>query len=86
MSRRKENVRKMCEQIRAVAANSGMSNDNWVQIYRITHRIKRTTWRGDENKLDNKITDQIKQISMRIFTNNVSSVNLKNNHPPATDY
>lgn len=80
MSRRKENVRKACSEI-----------NQWIKLYskgnirldyvfkrikKLTHRIKRTTWRGEDNK--KSISD--KRISVaqanRINTNQTTTANI----------
>lgn len=99
MSRRKENVRKACNWIDATIDTAVKNTDNLSSLERVrmmnallnsiktyTHRIKRTTWRNDENKLDKKITDEIKQIALRSFKNDLSNIKLSNDHPPATDW
>lgn len=90
MSKRKENIRKACDEIDLLLdlLNKRVTPFHIVyrQIKDLTHRIKRTTWRGDENKLDKKITDDIKRIAMRSFNNDFSNVKLNNDHSPATDY
>ncbi|MBP9778620.1 MAG: hypothetical protein KBD25_05525 [Rickettsiaceae bacterium] len=82
MSRRKENIRKSCDSIRASVSDliRLVSHSPEFKTYHTdsfnlilskivfeSHRIKRTTWRNDENKLDNKITDEIIDIAMRSF-------------------
>ena len=77
MSKRKENIRKICDDISAIGmllkvktgkVNCDVAGDILIKS---AHRIKRTTWRGDENRLDKKITDQIKRIAIRSFNNNL---------------
>ena len=77
MSKRKENIRKICDDISAIGmllkvktgkVNCDVAGDILIKS---AHRIKRTTWRGDENRLNKKITDQIKRIAIRSFNNNL---------------
>ncbi len=78
MSKRKENIRKICDDISAIGmllkVKTGKLNCDVAGdiLIKSAHRIKRTTWRGDENRLDKKITDQIKRIAIRSFNNNLN--------------
>ena len=92
MSKRKNNIRKACDDISALGVllmiKTGKVNYPAIGeiLIKTAHRIKRTTWRGNENKLDKRITDDIKQIAMRSFKNDLSNIDVNNFHPPATDY
>lgn len=102
MSRRKENVRKSCDEIKRLTMETwkdivnirdSIEYGRFVElavkiskIKRLTHRIKRTTWRGDETNLNKRITDDIKQIAIRSFKNDLSNIKLNNDHAPATDW
>jgi len=88
MSRRKENIRKACDRIDDIIFDCYelLPAQKRIELLILTRRIKRTTWRNDENKLDKRITDDIKQIAMRSFKNDLSNIKLNNDHAPATDW
>ena len=92
MSRRKENIRKACDDISALGVllmiKTGKVNYPAIGeiLIKTAHRIKRTTWRGDETNLNKRITEDIKQIAMRSFKNDLSNIKLNNDHAPATDW
>ncbi len=77
MSKRKENIRRYCDIISDLGTilkiKHGQVNHSNVGdiLIHTAHRIKRTTWRGDENQSNKKIIDQIKRIAIRSFNNNL---------------
>ncbi len=83
MSKRKENIRRYCDMISSLGTilkiKQGKVNYDAVGdiLIHTAHRIKRTTWRGDENRLNKKITDQIKRIAIRSFENKLTNVNIE---------
>lgn len=81
MSRRKENIRKDCDEIdrcvihavEAIKDNNNHSAKMWLyNIKKMTHRIKRTTWRGDKENYPVMHID----LSNRINTNQTTTANI----------
>lgn len=98
MTRRDKNIRKACDEIDAqinkvfeyLRDNHGIINMNIQNINKLTHRIKRTTWRGTK-RVGNINKDIIKKVYMpgidQIMTYSVPSGNYPSDkHPPQTDY
>lgn len=71
MSRRKKNIRKACDDIHGIGlllkANIGKVNYPLAgeMIIILAHRIKRTTWRGNEKLSEHKATTRKKPSTKR---------------------
>lgn len=96
MTKRKENIRKACDEIKEYAriAQASLNNIDNIRavgmianaqicldrIIPLIHRIKRTTWRGNEGKyIVKKSKSKIrvdKDIAKRINTNTTTTANI----------
>lgn len=86
MTRRNKNIRKSCDDLQGIAkllmTSKGKVNYKLAgeMIYTIAHKIKRTTWRGKENKyIIKKPKSKIyvsKDIAKRINTNFPNKTNM----------
>lgn len=71
MSRRKRNIRALCDGIHGIAlllkAKSGKVNYPLAgdMLITLAHRIKRTTWRGNEKLSEHKATTRKKPSTKR---------------------
>jgi hypothetical protein len=69
MQRRNKNIRKACDDLKAIAkllmTKTGKVNNKVAGeiIYSISHRIKRTTWRGQGKELNTIYIDLSKHLN-----------------------
>lgn len=82
MTRRNENVRNACDEIKRIVENMvifKLSTEDSIRclnkIDMLTHRIKRTTWRGESKSQWSKDWDKYNN-AKRINTNQTTTANI----------